>query len=64
MGETEQAFLNVKAFLFYIYKKRMSRDDSTRFPLEWAAFDCDFYRWVEFFASLLCSESFSPGTPI
>ena len=50
---------------------RESRDhgrsgESTRLPPMWPGFDSQIRRhmWVEFFGSLLCTERFSPGTPV
>ena len=39
---------------------------STRLPLLWPGFDSQIRRqmWVEFVGSLLCTERFSPGTPV
>ena len=40
--------------------------ESTRLPLMWPGFDSQIRRqmWVEFVGSLLCTERFSPGTPV
>ena len=40
--------------------------ESTRLPPMWPGFDSQIRRqmWVEFVGSLLCSERFSPGTPV
>ena len=40
--------------------------ESTRLPPMWPGFDSQIRRqmWVEFVGSLLCTERFSPGTPI
>ena len=40
--------------------------ESTRLPPIWPGFDSQIRRhmWVEFVGSLLCTERFSPGTPI
>ena len=40
--------------------------ESTRLPPMWPAFDSRTRRhmWVEFVGSLLCTERFSPGTPV
>ena len=42
------------------------RDESTRLPPMWLRFDSQTRRhmWVEFVGSLLCTERFSPGTPV
>ena len=39
---------------------------STRLPPMWSGFDSQIRRqmWVEFVGSLLCTERFSPGTPV
>ena len=39
--------------------------ESTRLPM-WPGFDSQIRRhmWVEFFDSVLCTERFSPGTPL
>ena len=40
--------------------------ESTRLPPLWPGFDSQIWRhmWVEFVGSLLCTERFSPGTPV
>ena len=40
--------------------------ESTRLPLMWPGFDSQIRRqvWVEFVGSLLCSEGYSPATPV
>ena len=40
--------------------------ESTRLPPKWPGFDSQIRRqmWIEFVASLLCTERFSPGTPV
>ena len=40
--------------------------ESTRLPPMWPGFDCQIWRqmWVEFVGSLLCTERFSPDTPV
>ena len=40
--------------------------ESTRLPPMWPGFDSQMRRqmWVEFVGSLLCTERFSPGTPV
>ena len=40
--------------------------ESTRLPTMWPGFDPQTRRhmWVEFVGSLLCTERFSPGTPV
>ena len=40
--------------------------ESTRLPPMWAGFDSHTWHhmWVEFVGSLLCTERFSPGTPV
>ena len=40
--------------------------ESTRLPPMWPGFDSHIRRqmWVEFVGSLLCTERFSPGTPV
>ena len=40
--------------------------ESTRFPPMWSGFNSQVRRhmWVEFVGSLLCTERFSPGTPV
>ena len=40
--------------------------ESTRLPPIWPGFDSQMWRhmWVEFFGSLLCTERFSPVTPL
>ena len=40
--------------------------ESTRLPPMWPGFDSQTRRhmWVEFVGSLLCTERFSPGTPV
>ena len=40
--------------------------ESTRLPAMWPGFDSQIRRqmWVEFVGSLLCTERFSPGTPV
>ena len=40
--------------------------ESTRLPPLWPGFDSQTLRlmWVEFVGSLLCTERFSPGTPV
>ena len=40
--------------------------ESTRLPPMWPGFDSSTRRhmWVEFVGSLLCTERFSPGTPV
>ena len=40
--------------------------ESTRLPPMWLGFDSHIRRqmWVEFVGSLLCTERFSPGTPV
>ena len=40
--------------------------ESTRLPPMWPRFDSSTRRhmWVEFVGSLLCTERFSPGTPV
>ena len=40
--------------------------ESTRLPPMWPGFDSQIWRqmWVEFVGSLLCTERFSPGTPV
>ena len=40
--------------------------ESTRLPPMWPGFDSLTRRhmWVEFVGSLLCTERFSPGTPV
>ena len=40
--------------------------ESTRLPPMWPGFDSRTRRhmWVEFVGSLLCTERFSPGTPV
>ena len=40
--------------------------ESTRLPPLWPGFDSQIRRqmWVEFVGSLLCTERFSPGTPV
>ena len=40
--------------------------ESTRLPPMWPGFDSQTRRhmWVKFVASLLCTERFSPGTPV
>ena len=40
--------------------------ESTRLPPMWPGFDSQIRRhmWVEFVGSLLCTERFSPGTPV
>ena len=40
--------------------------ESTRLPPMWSGFDSQIQRhmWVEFVGSLLCTERFSPGTPV
>ena len=40
--------------------------ESTHLPLMWPGFDSQIRRqmWVEFVGSLLCTERFSPGTPV
>ena len=40
--------------------------EGTRLPPMWPGFDCQIRRqiWVEFVGSLLCTERFSPGTPV
>ena len=40
--------------------------ESTRLPPMWPRFDSSTWRhmWVEFVGSLLCTERFSPGTPV
>ena len=40
--------------------------ESTRLPPIWPEFDSQtrHHMWVEFVGSLLCTERFSPGTPV
>ena len=40
--------------------------ESTRLPPMWPGFDSQIrlHMWVEFVGSLLCTERFSPGTPV
>ena len=40
--------------------------ESTHLPPMWPGFDSKIRRqmWVEFVGSLLCTERFSPGTPV
>ena len=40
--------------------------ESTHLPPMWPGFDSQIWRhmWVEFVGSLLCTETFSPGTPV
>ena len=40
--------------------------ESTRLPPKWPGFDSQIRRhmWVEFVGSHLCTERFSPGTPV
>ena len=40
--------------------------ESTRLPPMWHTFDSStrHHMWVEFVGSLLCTERFSPGTPV
>ena len=40
--------------------------ESTRLPPMWPGFDSQIRRhmWVEFVGSVLCTERFSPGTPV
>ena len=40
--------------------------ENTRLPPMWPGFDSSTQRhmWVEFVASLPCTERFSPGTPV
>ena len=40
--------------------------ESTRLPPMWPGFDSQTrcHKWVEFVGSLLCTERFSPGTPV
>ena len=40
--------------------------ESTRLPPMWPGFDSQtlHHMWVEFVGSLLCTERFSPGTPV
>ena len=40
--------------------------ESTRLPPKWPGFHSQIRRhmWVEFVGSLLCTERFSPGTPV
>ena len=40
--------------------------ESTRLPPMWPGFDSQIrsQMWVEFVGSLLCTERFSPGTPV
>ena len=42
------------------------RENCTRLPPMWPGFDFQTRRhmWVEFVGSLLCTERFSPGTPV
>ena len=44
----------------------MAQCQSTHFPPMWPGFDSRTLRhkWAEFAGSLLCSERFSPGTPV
>ena len=41
-------------------------DESTCLPPMWPGFDSQIRHqmWVEFVGSLLCTERFSPGTPV
>ena len=46
--------------------QRWRSGESTRLPPMWPGFDSQTRRhmWVEFVGSLLCTERFSPGTPV
>ena len=51
---------------FLIGVQRWRSGESTRLPPMWPGFDSQTRRhmWVEFVGSLLCTERFSPGTPV
>ena len=44
----------------------MASGESIRLPPMWSGFDSQIRRqmWVDFVGSLLCTERFSPGTPV
>ena len=60
----EDRFLNQFDSLLEVQGWRSG--ESTRLPPMWPGFDSQTRRhmWVEFVGSLLCTERFSPGTPV
>ena len=50
----------------YLRVQEWRSGESTRLPPMWPGFDSSTQRpmWVEFVGSLLCTERFSPGTPV
>ena len=75
--ECSISFARLKAWSFYttgcLPTGRQNRgvqgwrsDESTLLPPLWPGFDSQIRRqmWVEFVGSLLCTERFSPGTPV
>ena len=58
--------LIVSVVKFFVGMQRWRSGESTRLPPMWPGFDFQIWRhmWVEFLASLLCTERFSPGAPV
>ena len=60
----EDGYLLLDGYLLGVQGWRSG--ESTRLPPMWPGFDSQTRRhmWVEFVGSLLCTERFSPGTPV
>ena len=59
--------LNLEEENFHAFgEQRWRSGESTRLPPMWPGFDSQTRRhmWAEFVGSLLCTERFSPGTPV
>ena len=57
---------SAKTFTFEFRVQGWRSGESTHLPPMWPGFDSQIRRhmWVEFVGSLLCTERFSPGTPV
>ena len=62
---TWPAIFGEEAF-FSVWVQGWRSGESTRLPPMWPGFDSQTRRhmWVEFVGYLLCTERFSPGTPV
>ena len=52
--------------IYFTESKRWRSGENTRVPPMWPGFDSQIQRhmWVEFVGFVLCTERFSPGTPV
>ena len=64
--EVQFAIMVPPHILIYCSMQGWRSGESTRLPPMWPRFDSQIWRhmWVEFVGSLLCTERFSPGTPV